>query len=100
MTVDAFTVNWADFNLCYAFPPFSLVGKVINKAIRDSADLLLVAPNWKTQYWFPILMEFVVDEPLHLPVTADTIYLTHDKNSIHPIWNKLKLCCFRISGKR
>lgn len=100
IAVDAFSQNWGKFRLCYAFPPFALVGKVINKAIRDQADLLLVAPSWRTQYWFPMLMKHANQNILKLPRKADSIFLPHKVQATHPIWSKLQLHCFRITGKR
>ena len=98
--VDAFSMDWGKLGLCYAFPPFSLVGKVINKAARDGAELLLVAPSWRSQYWFPLISNYTLEHPLRLSVSRNTIYLAHDKTVSHPIWDKLKLHCFRISGRR
>lgn len=97
---DAFTLDWNTFPLCYAFPPFALVGKVVNKCIADSAELLLVAPHWPTQYWFPLLIDCMIDEPLVFPSKPDIISLPGNGSQQHPIWSRLNLMCFRISGKR
>ena len=53
---DAFTIPWYGF--CpYAFPPFNLVGRVINKIIADKVEkVILVFPFWKSQTWFPLLL--------------------------------------------
>jgi hypothetical protein len=34
ITYDAFTVSWADLQ-CYAFPPFSLLPRVLAKILKD-----------------------------------------------------------------
>ena len=39
----------------YAFPPLSLVGRVLSKVQRDHATSLLVIPASKTQSWEPLL---------------------------------------------
>ena len=50
--VDAFSIHWGGFQ-AYAFPPFSLVLRVINKAVMDRPrNLILVTPNWATRPWF------------------------------------------------
>jgi len=50
--VDAFTVSWgAKF---YAFPPFCLIPKVIDKVIRENARGILVVPSWPSQPWYPL----------------------------------------------
>ena len=45
--VDAFTFKWKDL-FFYAFPPFSIVGRVARKLYHDG---ILVAPLWETQPW-------------------------------------------------
>ena len=99
VATDAFSVNWGTFKLCYALPPFALVGKVVNKSVDDKAKLILVAPFWNTQYWLPLILDCLVDHPLPLPVQCDTVRLPHDPMSEHPIWAKLNLHCFRLSGR-
>ena len=52
--VDAFTLDWGiQYN--YAFPPFSLIPQVLQKVEEDQAEVILVAPHWPTQSWFPKL---------------------------------------------
>ena len=41
--VDAFTVSWGDLK-CYAFPPFSVLGRVLWKVQQDKATGILVVP--------------------------------------------------------
>ena len=98
--VDAFSVNWSKFSLAYAFPPFGLVGKVVKKALCEGANLILVAPYWPSQHWFPVVYGAMICEPLVLPVEQSTIKLCHDVSKAHPIWNKLNLTCFRFGAKR
>ncbi|KAJ8959789.1 hypothetical protein NQ317_001016 [Molorchus minor] len=50
LTTDAFTINWRGY-LFYAFPPFSLVGRVLNKIVRDKAKGILDdAPALETTF--------------------------------------------------
>lgn len=98
--VDAFSQRWTDLGLCYAFPPFNLIGKVLNKVINEKLELILIAPNWPTQHWFSSLVDCLVEEPMLLPCKSDTVCLEHDKKSVHPIWQKLNLICCRLSGRR
>ena len=41
--IDALSFPWTNLRL-YAFPPFSLLPRILNKIAQDEADLLLVAP--------------------------------------------------------
>ena len=48
--VDAFSLNWSQYNF-YAFPPFSLVPRCLQKISQDRARGVLVVPLWSTQPW-------------------------------------------------
>ena len=50
--VDAFTLNWGDYNHVYIFPPFRLLNRVLQKVRADKARATIVAPPWKGQPWF------------------------------------------------
>lgn len=99
LAVDALNSSWSEFKLCYAFPPFSLIGRVLNKCIHDKAELLIIVPNWTTQSWYPLLKQIMVVDPWFLPQSPHTIGLDYDKKAIHPIWFRLNLMCCRISGR-
>ena len=45
---DAFTMDWSNLR-AYAFPPFNLIPSVLQKARKEHATLVLVAPLWTTQ---------------------------------------------------
>ena len=49
--IDAFALDWST-HFCYLFPPFSLVGRVLQKLLADQARAILVAPRWATQPWY------------------------------------------------
>lgn len=64
--VNAFTINWSQFRLIYAFPPFSLMGRVLQKATKECCkNILIVYPIWKSQPWYPKLQQ-LIKEPLEL----------------------------------
>ena len=48
--VDAFTFEWTDY-LFFVFPPFSLLGRVLQKLLADGTRAVLVAPLWLGQAW-------------------------------------------------
>ena len=48
IATNAFTLNWQDME-GYAFPPFALIGKCLQKVREERATLLLIAPTWSTQ---------------------------------------------------
>ena len=49
--VDAFAWSWTGLKF-YAFPPFSMVGKVVEKILEDDASGVLVVPWWPSQPWW------------------------------------------------
>ncbi|KAJ8913099.1 hypothetical protein NQ315_006601 [Exocentrus adspersus] len=48
----------------YAFPPFPLLQKVINKIKTEKAKGIVVYPIWKSQPWFPILENLRSSDPI------------------------------------
>ena len=56
--VDAFTQNWNDIK-GYAFPPLSLIGRILAKIKRDEASITVRVPCWQTQPWFPQFLRMV-----------------------------------------
>ena len=70
--IDAFSLNWGTEQF-YAFPPFSLLGKVIQKIHNDKAHGILIVQHWTTQPWYPQMMKLLVAEPLQLPKRKDML---------------------------
>ena len=54
--VDALSLSWKGLSL-YAFPPIPILGKVIRKARLDRPSMILIAPDWPAQPWYPELLE-------------------------------------------
>ena len=92
---DAFTLNWFDLGCVYAFPPFNLIGKVLKKVELDGCEMVLIVPEWKTQYWFSKLMSMLVDVPLFLPRNGRAIH--NALNNRAPKITARFIAC-RISG--
>ena len=50
---DAFSVDWSQFDLPYANPPFALVPRVLAHATEThTRRWLLVIPDWPSQWWY------------------------------------------------
>ena len=96
VAVDAFSVSWRG-KYIYAFPPFSLMGRLLQKARQDQADVLLVAPFWVTQNFYTTILEMLTHDPLIIKVGQNTLKF-HSTQKIHPLVNKLHLMLCRISG--
>ena len=94
---DAMLQSW-DGLQAYAFPPFSLLPRVLAK-VRASRnlELTLVAPFWPQHLWFPDLLELLLDIPLSLPKWRDLLKQPHF-HRFHQQLSMLRLTAFRISG--
>ena len=73
LAVDVLSQDWQGRSM-YMFPPFPLLSKVIQK-LRSTqvAEVVLVAPWWPTQSWFPHLLRLCVEHPLALPYRWDLL---------------------------
>lgn len=94
---DAFTLCWQGYEP-YIFPPFNMVGKVINKIVRDEVErAILIFPFWRSQPWFPLLLDCISSYPVRLPRHKDILCLPHD-GSLHPLSRSLTLIGVEVSG--
>ena len=58
----------------YMFPPFPLLNKVIQKLrSTQAAEVILIAPWWPKQSWFPHLLRLCVEHPLAFPYRRDLL---------------------------
>lgn len=64
--VDALLQDWSK-HLLYAFPPLALIRQVLNKVQKDQAEVILIAPCWPNQEWYPDLLALLVEDPRELP---------------------------------
>lgn len=95
--VDAFTISWADINF-YAFPPFSLITRVLRKIISDRAEGVVVAPFWPGQPWYPIFRSLIIKGPLIFSPNPKLL-LSVDRKP-HLLHQKLSLAAGLLSGRR
>ncbi|XP_031345505.1 uncharacterized protein LOC116177002 isoform X1 [Photinus pyralis] len=93
--VNAFTVSWANLWF-YAFPPFTLILKVLNKINADKAKGIVVVPLWPAQPWFP-LFKSMLDSPLII-FEPNRRLLSFDRRP-HPLWRRISLAVGILSGK-
>jgi len=96
---DAFQTNWKELE-GYAFPPFALIGRCLQKVRVEQSTIVLVAPLWRNQAWFPMLLDLAVELPLLIPHCNDL--LLDPKGQPHPLVcsNRLRLTAWKLSGSR
>ena len=94
---DAFLKNWKECQ-GYVFPPFCLVGRCVRQCIQQEAKILLIAPIWKSQFWYPLLLYSLFSLPVLLPSVQDL--LSNPEGQNHPlcVQQLLVLVAWPISG--
>lgn len=95
IAVNAFSISWNNA-IYYAFPPFSIIGQVIQKLCQDRAEMILVAPIFPSQPWFPHVLRQVNGPSFVLPKTDNILYLP-GKRIKHRL-TTMRLGAFRLSG--
>lgn len=96
--VDAFSKSWKG-DYFYAFPPFSLIHKCLNKIEAEQAEGLLVVPAWPTETWYPRVLQLLVQEPKLMLWTAGLELVVHPSDhKAHSMKGKLKLMACPLSG--
>src|SRR5690606_5405411 len=51
----------------YANPLFSVIGKILQKLRRTNRNMTIIVPAWPSQFWWPLLLELLIEIPLLLP---------------------------------
>ena len=98
--IDAFTLDWFVYKLVYCLPPFSVIGKVLQKIILAKTTAILVFPDRPTQFWYPRVISMLV-APLHrIKLQKSTLTLPNDVKKIHPLYSKLRLIGCLVSGNQ
>ena len=98
VAVDALLVNWEDYDVFYAFPPFSLITQVLQKIQRQRVTGLLIVPDWPTQIWYPKLMRMLINYPLLIPPAEKLLQLPYNPMKVHPLHQTMWLLACHLSG--
>jgi ribonuclease HI len=93
---DAMVQNWGR-HLLYAFPPTALIRSVLNKISEDLAEVILIAPYWPNQEWFPDLMALLIDLPRSVPLWNSLLRQPH-MSVFHTQPQVLALHAWRLSA--
>ena len=88
--IDAFTINWECY-IGFYFPPFNVIGKVLEKLESDSAIGLVVVPCWPTQSWFPRYVDMADGDIFYFDMFIDSLFLPFRTLQQHKLAGKTKL---------
>lgn len=94
--IDAFTVDWSQYYF-YAFPPFALILKTLNKIVSDKATGIVVVPLWPSQPWYPFYMSLCI-KTIEVFSPSKNL-LSSPFRSTHPLSRHLSLVACVLSGK-
>ena len=97
LCIDAFALNWSKLRF-YAFPPFSILNRVLRKIELDRATGILIVPEWPTQTWFALLKRMLLRPPLRLTWKDNLVTLPFEER-VHPLGRKLRLMACYLSGR-
>lgn len=92
VATDAFLQDWSK-NTGFANPPWALIARVLAQVQAQKAQVVLVAPVWKTQPWYPTLLNMLIDLPLLIPQDQEVI-VERDPELLVP-----QLAVWHISGR-
>ncbi|KAG8536531.1 hypothetical protein GDO81_026159 [Engystomops pustulosus] len=92
--LDALSQSWKT-NLAYAFPPFPLISRTLQKIQSSQTTVILVAPFWPKKPWFPLLLKLAISGPIFLPCRRD---LLHQGPLLHPDPKFLNLAAWLLKG--
>ena len=88
---DAFLQDWSAVR-GFANPPWNLIGRVLTKVECQGAELILLAPIWPSQPWYPKLLSLLVAHPLRIEPQL-TLIQSEDQPELTP-----PLAVWHISG--
>ena len=90
--IDAFSLDWNHFNLIYVYAPFSLIPRVLKhyQEQEDSAEAIIVVPQWPSQPWWPLLVQLLIDIPRKMD--SSKLILHNDPAKRHKLQFTLLLC--------
>ena len=98
MATDALLAPWPKSTTIYAFPPTTIMNKVLLKVAKEKpSQLLLIAPDIIEAQWFPLLQQMPHTKRLTLPVLFGDLRQPHwDHWHPDPTLFKLTLWCINF----
>jgi hypothetical protein len=90
---DAFLQDWS-IEKGFANPPWNLISRVLTKTQSQGTGIILVAPVWKAQPWYPLLLSMLVDWPRLLPKQSMRVETLSQSAMVEP-----QLAVWSISGR-
>ena len=96
VAVDAFVQEWERYDLLYLFPPFSVIGRTMQKIRSSRSTAVLILPMWPTQAWWPTALKMVTEQPVVLP--KNCLWMPQAPEMKHPV-KTLTMVAMVVSGQ-
>ena len=96
--IDAFSFNWKEYYF-YAFPPFALISRVLQKAKMEKPTGIIILLMWPTQPWYTSLFTLTIATPRLLQKGERVLQMPQMPNLVHPLHQAMQLLACLISGK-
>jgi ribonuclease HI len=96
--IDSFSISWSDV-FGYAFPPFALLPRILQKIRMEKADIILLVPKWPTKPWFSLFKRMIMQGPITIAVDNDTFISPGCRGKTHPLTGRLVMLAAHLSGK-
>lgn len=90
------SLNWTGM-FAYAYPPPIILPKVLQKVLNENCTIILIAPVWPRQSWYPQILELMIDFPIRLPLIPD---LLSQRGIFHPDPEIFSLVAWKVSNCR
>ena len=96
--IDSFKLHSWGNEFFWAFPPFCVISKVIQKIIQDEAEGILLVPDWVSQPWYNLVKRCTIEEPYRFTVKSNELFLPFSLEQVHPLV-PLRMQALRVSGR-
>ena len=63
---DAFQQNWGALK-GFANPPWCFIGRILSQVMEQKAQVVMIAPIWKGQPWYPVILGMLWEVPRRIP---------------------------------
>ena len=91
-------LDWSSFTF-YAFPPFSIISRDLQKVSKDRSVGLVIVPDWPYSVWYAQLQHLLVSDLMYLSPSKNILKLPSQTDILYPLHQSLALLAGTVSQK-
>ena len=95
--INALTIPWKN-EFWYAFPPFSLLPRILKKIKDENSTGILIISLWTVQPWFPEFQNLLVSDMITWKPSKKLLF-SPCRSVEHPLSTSLSLAAGIVSGR-